>query len=202
MHKNTENFARKNSTNLTKKSRVRIKAEIVYKIREFIRILPFHFLVMGSVFIIATIFNKYIEAVCFLVSFFSLRYKFDTTYHSDSIVICMTLTISIFTLSIVICPPIYTYMLFSVIFAYLDCFILWFIRDWQDKNKLLTKNIYSMNEKELYEHCRSRGLSEDDCKIAYFKVIERLKGQELYKAINYSERQAKRKRKYILNTIK
>ena len=59
-----------------------------------------------------------------------------------------------------------------------------------------------MNEDELYEHCRNCGLSDEDCKIAYFIVIERLKGKELYEAINYSERQTKRKRKKILDTIK
>lgn len=68
--------------------------------------------------------------------------------------------------------------------------------------KINHKSIYSMNEQELYEHCRSRGLSDVDCKIAYFIIIERLKGYELYDAINYSERQAKRKRKQILETIK
>lgn len=59
-----------------------------------------------------------------------------------------------------------------------------------------------MNEDELYEHCRNCGLSEEECKIAYFVVIERLKGKDLYKAINYSERHAKRKRKDILDKIK
>lgn len=76
-----------------------------------------------------------------------------------------------------------------------------------NENKELTKmlnhkDIYAMNEDELYEHCRKCGLSDVDCKIAYFIVIERLKGKELYQAINYSERQTKRKRKEILNKIK
>ena len=68
--------------------------------------------------------------------------------------------------------------------------------------KLNHKDIYAMNEYELYEHCRNCGLSEEECKIAYFVVIERLKGKELYKTINYSERQTKRKRKDILDKIK
>jgi hypothetical protein len=64
------------------------------------------------------------------------------------------------------------------------------------------KDIYAMSEQELYEHCRNCGLSEEDCRIAYFIVIERLKGRELYDAIGYSERQSKRKRTKILDTIK
>ena len=37
--------------------------------------------------------------------------------------------------------------------------------------------------------------------IAYYVVIERLKGKELYEAIGYSEAQTKRKRTKILNLI-
>lgn len=68
--------------------------------------------------------------------------------------------------------------------------------------KLQNKDIYSMNDAELYEHCRSRGLSEEECRIAHFVVIDRLKGRELYSAIQYSERQSKRLRTAILNKIK
>lgn len=68
--------------------------------------------------------------------------------------------------------------------------------------KLNYKDIYSMNEQELYEHCRSRGLSEEECRIARFVVLDRLKGRELYTAMSYSERQAKRLRTAILNKIK
>ena len=68
--------------------------------------------------------------------------------------------------------------------------------------KLSYKDIYSMNEKELYDHCRSKGLSEEECRIAKFVVLDRLKGKELYSAMSYSERQAKRLRTAILNKIK
>ena len=68
--------------------------------------------------------------------------------------------------------------------------------------KIKHKDILAMNEDELYEHCRNCGLSEEDCKIAYLIVIERLKGRQLYKTIRYSESQTKRKRKQILNKIK
>lgn len=68
--------------------------------------------------------------------------------------------------------------------------------------KLSYKDIYSMNEQELYEYCRSKGLSEEECRIAKFVVLDRLKGKELYSAMSYSERQAKRLRTAILNKIK
>lgn len=64
------------------------------------------------------------------------------------------------------------------------------------------KDIFTMTEDELYNHCRNCGLDEQDCKIAYLIVIERLKGKELYKTIGYSERHTIRKRKEILDKIK
>lgn len=68
--------------------------------------------------------------------------------------------------------------------------------------KLNQKDIYSMNEEELYQHCRAKGLSEEECRIAKFVVLDRLKGKELYTAMSYSERQSKRLRAAILNKIK
>ena len=68
--------------------------------------------------------------------------------------------------------------------------------------RLKHKDIYSMTESELYEHCRSRGLREEECRIAKYVVIDRLKGRDLYNAMSYSERQSKRIRTAILNKIK
>lgn len=187
------------------KNNLKKKAEFVFKVREFIRILPYHILVMGSVFIVATIFGKYLEALCFLTAFFSLRYKFPTTYHSDSVIVCMTLTISIFSLSIVICPPIYTYVFFCILFAYLDCFILWFIKDHKDQkmhNKIIDLQLYEvmcelkeykkidlfkMTEQELRQFAQSRGLSETMCDTLVLKIIHNYRWVDIQKQLNFSK---------------
>lgn len=159
-----------------KKNNIRFKAELKFKIKEFIRTLPYHILVMGGVFLVATIFNKYIEAICFLVSFFSLRYKFKTTYHSDSIVICMIITNAMFALSIIICPFVYIYALASIFIAYLDCFLLWYIQDKLECQELLkqftNKTIWNMSEDELSEYLRCKGIINE--KQEFVKLI--LKG--------------------------
>lgn len=195
-----------------------------YSIELFFYNLPQLALVFASVFAVAYIFDKYIEAVVFLVSFFALRYKFKTTFHYENILYCILTTILMFTLSVVLSPPITVSLFGCILFAFFDTWLLWFIQDrfefkLQAKlmeeyakqleiqvQELLTKinhkDIYAMNEQELYEHCRNCGLDDNDCKIAYFVVIERLKGKELYEAIGYSERQTKRKRTKILETIK
>lgn len=58
-----------------------------------------------------------------------------------------------------------------------------------------------MSENELYEHCRNKGLSHEECMIANIIVYKRLKGKDFYSAIGYSERQSKRIRKKILEAI-
>ena len=162
-----------------KKNSIQRKAKFVYNLRNFITTLPFHFLVMGSVFTISLIFGKWFEAVSFLIAFFSLRYKFETTYHSKSIVICMTCTISMFTLSIIVCPQIYMYVLASIGFAYLDCWLLWFIQDRLEKKQELEVLTTINNElelklarcgrnelEELQDRCRKANLSRRDTEIA------------------------------------
>lgn len=185
------------------RNNAKLKAKIKFKIREFMRILPFHILVMGSVFIIASIFNKYIEALLFLISFFSLRYKFDKTYHSDSLVTCMICTISLFSLSIVVILPIYTSVFSSILFAFVDCYILWFIRDRKDAKiesvlleskiedclrelkKYKNVDLYQMSEGELRSYGASRRLSETQQDILCMRVIEHLKISEICEYRNF-----------------
>ena len=176
-----------------KKNNIQRKAQIVYSIRSFINALPFHCLVMGSVFVISLIFGKWFEAVSFLVAFFSLRYKFETTFHSKSIVICMTCTISMFTLSTIVCPPVYMYVLASIGFAYLDCWLLWFIQDRIEKKEDIKflkginaelENKLALSQKdeleELKERCRNANLSKRDTDIAIMYFYNKYTPKEIW----------------------
>lgn len=175
----------------------RKRAEFVYKLRYLIKTLPYHFLVMSSVFIISAIFNKWIEAICFLTAFFSLRYKFETTYHCDSILWCMVFTNLIFAISIAICPPVYMYILGSLIFAYIDCLILWFIQDRKEAKfqaQKLAKTLAEVRaELDLYlettkqdpkelllEKCRLAGLGERDTILAVKYYYEQHTPKEIW----------------------
>lgn len=174
------------------------------------------FLCLISNYNIQSFIYSLFDCLFFYVSFWFIRVNFDNTYHSNEWSFCklctrLMLISGVFILWIL---PI-RFSLFNGLFvAFMCCFILYLIAIEVDKKKALNnenkeltkrlnhKDIYAMNEDELYEHCRKCGLSDVDCKIAYFIVIERLKGKELYEAINYSERQTKRKRKEILDKIK
>lgn len=112
-----------------KRNNAALKAKIVFKLKHFIATLPLHMLVMSGVAIISYIFGKWLEAICFLVAFFSLRYKFPTTYHAKRIVHCMLITNAMFALSIILCPSIYMYIFGSLLFGYLDAYILWYVQN-------------------------------------------------------------------------
>ena len=184
-------FARKNSKK-QKSNKIRLKAERIYKIKKFIATLPYHFLVIGGVAVISFIFNKWFEATCFLISFFSLRYKFPTTYHAKSIVICMVLTNSIFALSIILCPYANSYIFGSLVFGYLDTFILWYIQSKdnlkQDKEcaekiviELKQRLISYENPLEiLKEKCRNAKLSKRDTEIAIKYFYEKQTPKEIW----------------------
>lgn len=160
------------------------KAELIYNLKHFIKTLPYHFLVMGSVFIVASIFNKYLEALCFLTAFFSLRYKFPTTYHSDSIVACMVCTISMFGLSVIICPPIYMYLLVSIGFAYLDCFILWFIKDRKDliefKKHTEVFKLETATREQIVLRCKMLRYKADKIELACKFFVDKFSNTQVY----------------------
>lgn len=189
--KNTRNFAVK----LMKKHKidfVKLKAKVKFDIRSFIAILPYHILVMSGVAIFAFIFDKWLEAICFVVSFFSLRYKFPTTFHAKKILHCMLITNAVFALSIVFCPSIYMYVFGGLFFAYLDCFLLWYVQSReelkQDKecaeksvrelSLLLSK--YQNPLEQLLIKCREAKLSKRDTEIAIKYYYEHQTPKEIW----------------------
>lgn len=176
-----------------------------------------YLIVLGSIALCSWIFNRWIEGLMFCIAHICVRRAFDKQFHFYTTSYCLSLTLTIVWFAIPIILPLSSSLLSSIIIAFLICFFGFIAQDRVDAIKeikelnkhideLLTqinhKDIYAMTEDELYEHCRSCGLDDVDCKIARLIVIERLKGQELYEAIGYSERQTKRKRKKILETIK
>lgn len=193
-----------------RKTKLKIKDFIIDDLWEYL-------IIFASIALCAWIFDKWIEAIMFCIAHTCIRNAFDKQFHFNSTAYCLSLTLAIIWFAIPITTSLTASLLGSIPIAFLICFFGFIAQDRVDLLievkrldnyanglvlKLNHKDIYAMNEDELYEHCRNCGLSDVDCKIAYFIVIERLKGKELYQTINYSERQAKRKKKKILKTIK
>lgn len=178
-----------------------------------------HILVLLSLSLCAFLFSKWIEMVCFCFAHTAIRNAFDKQLHFKDPALCMTVTVGIVWLCIPYTLPLSISLLSSIPIAFGICFLGYLLQDrieYREKVKELEdrciqllrqlslateKDIYAMTEDELYEHCRSCGLDEEDCKIAYFIVIERLKGKELYEALPYSEATIKRRRLKIMSKI-
>ena len=190
--------------------KARIKKFIVYE-------LWIYLLVIGSIALCSWLFNKWIEGIMFCIAHICIRRVFDKQFHFNSTAYCLTLTLAIIWFAIPITLPLATSLLSSIPIAFIICFFGYLAQDRVDLllqvnklnkdierliEKISHKDKYAMNETELYEHCRNCGLDDVECKIAYYVIIERLKGKDLYEAIGYSEAQAKRKRKNILERIK
>lgn len=201
-------------TLLKRKTKIKLKL----KLEKFIKYeLWQHIIVLSFVFFCAWLFNKYVEAIMFCISHTVIRFSFDKQYHCTSIAMCLLLTLTITFFGIMAVLPTSISLLSSIPLAFIISYVGYIAQDRIDRQheiaylqdyannleaRLANKDIYTMSEEELYEHCRSRGLPDDECKIAKLIIIDRLKGCELYDAIGYSERQTKRKRKKILETIK
>lgn len=197
----------------------RSKRLLILKIRlkDFIKQqLWVYLVVFASIVLCSWVFNKWIEGIAFCIAHTAIRTAFDKQFHFNTTAYCLSLTLAIIWFAIPVTLPLATSLLSSIPIAFLICFFGYLAQDRLDKarkirqlenhtkeliDKIMHKQIFAMSEEELYAHCRSRGLDDADCKIAYFLIIERLKGKELYEAIGYSERQTKRKRKKILETI-
>lgn len=170
----------------------KLKAKIVFKVRNFIVILPFHILVMSGVAIISFIFDKWLEALFFLISFFTLRYKFPTTFHANKVLHCMIITNCMFAISIVLCPSIYMYVFGSLLFGYLDAFLLWYVQSREDFKRqkecaewfcreLIAQITGKQNPyEELLERCRNAKLSERDTEIAIKYFYKRQTPKEIW----------------------
>lgn len=201
---------------LRRNSKKLIKLKL--RLKDFIKVqLPVHTLVIGSIILCAWLFNRWIEAIQFCVAHCFIRSAFDKQFHFHKTYHCLILTLAIIWFAIPITLPITASLLSSIPIAFLICYFGCLAQDRIDLiianrklnkyieellSQLNHKDIYSMTDDELYEHCRSRGLSEEECRIAHFVVIDRMKGKELYEAIRYSERHSKRLRTAILNKIK
>ena len=184
------------------------------------------FLSLIQDFSIQVLWAALFDCLVFYLPFWYIRINFAATYHSDKWKHCRKWTRIMLNSGVTVMwvLPIRHSLFNGLFIAFLCCLILYLVAIEVDEKRRIRQelanlqcevarimteiknkpevNIYTMNDEELYRHCRSRGLDDVECKIANFVVIQRLKGRELYEAIGYSEIQTKRKRKSILERIK
>jgi hypothetical protein len=190
-----------------------MNAENKLKLVLFFESVPVYILVFGLCFACAFFYDKYIEAVLFLTGFFSLRYTFKKTYHSNSTAICLFITISMFLFGITISVSIRISLFLNILISLAMCFGLYHTQvyiDLKAENAMLkkefelksAKSLQEMTPEEFDSYCRHRGLNDMEVQIARKIYIDGLKGVELYSAIGYSVAQSKRIRKKIFDKLR
>lgn len=184
-----------------------MKLPLRVKIRIHLRALPQYILVLINLAITAWITGKYIEAVCFAVSFCALRYCFVNILHCTTFK-CVLLTNGIVFVFIPITIPL-TNSLFGGLLAgfvvnYGANLIASSIFREREKSELEIlrkekhdRDIYRLDEADLRKHCRSYSLDLIDEEIVVQRLIHHLKGKALYERIGYSKPQMIRREKAI-----
>ena len=159
-----------------------------------IRALPEYCFVFAVVAFSAWLNNKPIEAGCFLLSFFALRYKFDTTFHADTNIGCMLITNSIFLFCIPLLFSIHTTLFANIAFGFIICYVAYLAGDLKLKRKQEIKRLSQLeifdlsncSEESLTQRCQRRKVSSRDTEIAVLYFIRHRPPREI---LSYLETQ-------------
>lgn len=95
--------------------------------------------IIGCIALMAFVCNKWIEAFSLLVSFFSLRYKFERTYHCNSTGMCTFVSIAIFWLAIPVEMRIGQSLFFGTLVALAICYSCYFVQCYVDNLNLISE---------------------------------------------------------------
>lgn len=178
------------------------------KLRIHLKALPQYFLVLSNLFLTAWITGKYIEAVCFAISFCVLRYRFTNILHCNTTLKCMLLTNSIIFVFVPIALPLTSSLFGGLIigfavnyFANLIASNYYRMSERKELDQLRKekheKDVYSLDELSLRSYCKSYNLDFIDEEIVIQRLIYHLRGTELYSKIGYSKPQMIRREKQI-----
>lgn len=169
-------------------------------------------LVIAFILFCAYIFNKPFESVMFCISHIVIRKRFDKQYHCNTTIKCLTLTCSIILFSLFITLSIRISLLSTIPICYFIAWVGYILQDRIDFklenqnlnnqiNELTTINLKALSEDELYKLCKENGLTDIQCDIVKYLIIDELKNSEIYRLIGYSKSQYFNIKKKITNII-
>lgn len=185
-----------------------MKALTKVKIRVQVKAIPQYILVFTNLFLIAWITDKYIEAICFSISFVSLRFKFDNILHCNTTLKCMLLSNGVIFAAIPLTLPVSDSLFGGLLIGFCvnygaNLFASNVFRN-QEKLQLQVlldeqhnREVYSMTEEQLRVYCKSYNFDYIDEEIVIQRLIYHLKGRELYDKIGYSKPQMIRREQRI-----
>jgi hypothetical protein len=125
----------------------------------------------------AVITGKYIETIGLFVSFVSLRYAFEKTWHSKSFWRCILISCIVFVFSIGFVPNKGVSILACIAFGLCIDYVAYKYKDYEDIRLELYKpfNVDTCTRAELLTRCREVGLSEENTELSVEFFITKTK---------------------------
>lgn len=147
-------------------------------------------LVTAFIFGCAWIFDKYAEAIMFCISHFVIRMIFDKQYHCGTTALCLTLTLTIAFFGIMYTLPVCLSLLSAIPICWLISWIGYVAQDRIDIKVKGEKNVFNITKSTLLAIMENSTLSLEEKDAIQYKVIEKMKGNQFYRAMGYSKRQS------------
>lgn len=185
------------------KSKMKINNKALF-IRFRLFQLTINTVILIAVFCFALLFGKMLECIIVLMSYFLLRYRFDKTFHSANMWVCVALSILMCWGMIAVTLPISISILSGIVIAMIDCYILYIVRDYFDIRsnlmetiKLKSFNVDTCTEAELLERCREVHLSQENTELAIEFFIKKTKQSDLADKLCINEKSVQIRKKRL-----
>lgn len=136
------------------------------KLKIYARQLPVYLLVLAIILPFVLITGKYIESVFQIIAFLILRYKFDTTYHAQSSIVCFFITITVGILAVVLMFSLSASLLSCLLMALFVTFVSWLVQHLIDLKKSQPFDLNKCTREEFVAQCRQANLSSESAEIA------------------------------------
>lgn len=134
-------------------------------------------IVFADIALFAVLTGKYIETIGLFVSFVSIRYAFDKTYHSKSFWWCIFISCVIFAIAITFVPNKGVSLLSCVTFGLIIDYLAYKYKDYDDLFRHYNKpfSVDTCSQAELILRCEELHLSEENKKLAIEFFIKKTK---------------------------
>ena len=152
---------------------------------------------------IAFLFNKILESIVMLVSYFMYRSAFEKELHMKTLEDCIKTTLSIFFISIMsLVPNEFSYVA-PILFGFTICFVTYKVQDYLDYLvRKSTKFYRGMTKEELKSVFEVCDLEHEEKKILNLYFVKKLKLWEIANELGYSESSIFKKKHTALKKIK
>ena len=122
--------------------------------------------IFAGIFVSAYFNYKIIESIFLFVAYLVLRYAFPKTFHHNNFYKCIFWSIATFWVAIPNTMPITLSLFSSVLIGFVITFILYKVEDYVETKIALKeytdKTIWVMDENELRQYCRLKGIKRDE----------------------------------------